>query len=72
MIDAKNGLENHCFQMKNTLNNGKLKEKFSDEDKKTVKDTSQRDFNSLRATKTLVLKNMKPSRRNSRLSSIQS
>jgi len=39
-IDAKNGLENYCFQMKNTLNDDKLKDKFSDEDKKTIEDTS--------------------------------
>ena len=39
-VDAKNGLENYCFQMKNTLNDEKLKDKFSDEDKKTIEDTS--------------------------------
>merc|ERR1712060_552374 len=32
-VDAKNGLENYCFQMKNTLSDEKLKDKFSDEDK---------------------------------------
>ena len=39
-IEAKNGLENYCFQMKNTLNDEKLKDKFSDEDKKTIEDIS--------------------------------
>ena len=39
-VDAKNGLENYCFQMKNTLNDEKLKDKFSDEDKKTIEDCS--------------------------------
>merc|ERR1712170_316900 len=39
-VDAKNGLENYCFQMKNTLNDEKLKDKFSDEDKKTIEDTA--------------------------------
>merc|ERR1712110_285728 len=39
-VDAKNGLENYCFQMKNTLSDEKLKDKFSDEDKKTIEDTS--------------------------------
>jgi len=39
-IDAKNALENYCFQMRNTLNDDKLKDKFSDEDKKTIEDTS--------------------------------
>ena len=37
-VDAKNQLENYCFQMKNTLNDEKLKEKFSDEDKKVIED----------------------------------
>ena len=39
-VDGKNSLENYCFQMKNTLNDEKLKEKFSDEDKKTVEECS--------------------------------
>ena len=39
-VDAKNALENYCFQMKNTLNDEKLKDKFSDEDKKTIEDIS--------------------------------
>ena len=39
-IDAKNALENYCFQMRNTLNDDKLNDKFSDEDKKTIEDTS--------------------------------
>ena len=37
-VDAKNQLENYCFSMKNTLNDEKLKEKFSDEDKKVIED----------------------------------
>jgi heat shock 70kDa protein 1/2/6/8 len=32
-IEAKNGLENYCFQMKNNLTDEKLKDKFTDEDK---------------------------------------
>merc|ERR1712170_318785 len=39
-VEAKNGLENYCFQMKNTLNDDKLKDKFTDEDKKTIEDLS--------------------------------
>ena len=38
-IEAKNGLENYCFQMKNTLNEEKLKTHFTDEDKKTIEET---------------------------------
>merc|ERR1712012_1247646 len=37
-VEAKNGLENYCFQMKNTLNDEKLKEKISDDDKKKIGD----------------------------------
>lgn len=40
-IEAKNGLENYCFQMKNTLSDEKLKEKFSEDDKKVVEETSK-------------------------------
>merc|ERR1711998_697052 len=39
-IEAKNGFENYCFQMKNTLNEEKLKEAFTDEDKTTIQSTA--------------------------------
>merc|ERR1740138_327330 len=39
-IEAKNGFENYCFQMKNTLNEEKLKEAFTDEDKTTIASTA--------------------------------
>jgi len=32
-IEAKNGLENYCYQMKNSLDDEKLKDKFEEEDK---------------------------------------
>jgi L1 cell adhesion molecule like protein len=35
-IEAKNGLENYCFTMRNTLSEEKLKDKFSEEDKSTI------------------------------------
>merc|ERR1719276_853050 len=38
--EAKNGFENYCFQMKNTLNEEKLKAEFTDEEKKTIEDAS--------------------------------
>merc|ERR1712012_862486 len=42
-IEAKNGLENYCFTMRNTLNEEKLKDKFEGGDKeklaKAVQDT---------------------------------
>lgn len=40
-IEAKNSFENHCFQMRNTLNDEKLREKFTEEDKKTIEDLSK-------------------------------
>jgi len=40
-IEAKNGLENYCFTMKNTLNDEKLKEKFTEEDKNIIEETSK-------------------------------
>merc|ERR1712153_282530 len=39
-VQAKNGLENYCFQMKNTLDDEKLKAAFTDDDKKVIQDTS--------------------------------
>lgn len=39
-IEAKNGLENYCFQMKNTLNEEKLKAAFTEDDKKLIEETS--------------------------------
>merc|ERR1712014_405242 len=42
-IEAKNGLENYCFTMRNTLQEEKLKDKFEGDDKdkieKAVQDT---------------------------------
>ena len=40
-IEAKNGFENYCFQMKNTLNEEKLKSAFTDDDKKVIEETSK-------------------------------
>jgi L1 cell adhesion molecule like protein len=35
-VEAKNGLENYCFSMKNTLSDDKLKDKFTEDDTKVV------------------------------------
>merc|ERR1712022_104390 len=35
-IEAKNGLENYCFQMRNTLSDEKLKDKFEGDDKDKI------------------------------------
>ncbi len=40
-VEAKNGLENYCYSMKNTLNDDKLKDKISEEDKKIIEDTAK-------------------------------
>ena len=40
-IEAKNSFENHCFQMRNTLNDEKLREKFTEEDKKLIEELSK-------------------------------
>jgi len=39
-IEAKNGFENYCFQMRNTLNDEKMKNHFTEEDKKTIEETA--------------------------------
>merc|ERR1712188_284341 len=35
-VEAKNGLENYCFTMRNTLQEEKLKDKFEDGDKDKI------------------------------------
>ena len=40
-VEAKNGFENYCFQMKNTLTDEKLKDKFTDEDKTIIEEASK-------------------------------
>merc|ERR1711982_149282 len=35
-VEAKNGLENYCFTMRNTLNEEKLKDKFDAGDKEKI------------------------------------
>ena len=40
-IEAKNGLEHYCYQMKNTLLEEKLKNIFTEEDKKTVEEAAK-------------------------------
>merc|ERR1719230_1023967 len=40
-IEAKNGLENYCFTMRNTLNEEKLKDKFEGGDKENIEKAVQ-------------------------------
>lgn len=35
-IEAKNGLENYTYNIKNALNDEKFKDKFTDEDKEKI------------------------------------
>ena len=35
-VEAKNGLEQYCYSIKNTMKEEKLKDKFTDEDKKKL------------------------------------
>jgi len=37
-IESKNGLENYCYSMKNTLSDEKLKDKFTEDDKKNIEE----------------------------------
>merc|ERR1719397_181384 len=37
-ISAKNGLESYCFNMKTTLDDEKVKDKISEDDKKAISD----------------------------------
>jgi L1 cell adhesion molecule like protein len=39
-VEAKNGLESYCFQMKNTLQDEKLRDKFTADDKKLIEELS--------------------------------
>ena len=40
-IEAKNGFENYCFQMKNTLNDEKMKDIFTTDEKTTIEEASK-------------------------------
>jgi len=40
-IEKKNGLENYCFQMKNQLDDEKMKDKFTEDDKKVITDSTK-------------------------------
>jgi len=37
-IESKNGLESYCYNMKNTMNDEKLKDKITEDDKKIIMD----------------------------------
>jgi len=37
-VEAKNGLESLCFSLRSTMNDEKIKDKISEEDKKSISD----------------------------------
>ena len=39
-IEAKNNLESYCHNIKNTLNDEKLKQVLTDDDKKTIEEVA--------------------------------
>lgn len=41
VIETRNGLENYCYNCKNTLNDEQFKEKFTEEDRQTVETKAQ-------------------------------
>jgi len=40
-IETKNGLENYCFSMKNTLNDENLKSKMTESDKSIIEESTK-------------------------------
>merc|ERR1740123_816080 len=70
-IEAKNGFENYCFQMKNTLNEEKLKAEFTDEEKSTIESMSADVSNGSRATQKPTVTPSRASKRSLRPSSTQ-
>jgi heat shock 70kDa protein 1/2/6/8 len=40
-IDARNGLESYCFQLKNSVNDEQLKQKYTEDDKKLIETMTQ-------------------------------
>merc|ERR1739845_122714 len=48
-VTAKNGLENFCFQLKNSCNDEKLNDKLTAEEKQTIEDIAKEGLSSSRA-----------------------
>merc|ERR1711943_33340 len=68
-VEAKNGLEAYAFQIKNQLNDEKLKDKFSEEDKTAIEEMSKDALQWLDPTLKLPPKSMRPNKRKSKESS---
>merc|ERR1712146_595277 len=70
-IQAKNGLENYCYSMKNTLNDEKLKGKVSEEDKSTILSKVEETIKWLDANQDNEKENTKQSKKNWKESATQ-
>merc|ERR1712139_93369 len=63
-IQAKNGLENYCYSMENTMNDEKLKGKVSEEDKATIMGKVEETIKWLDANQEARKKNTKQNKKN--------
>merc|ERR1712007_283877 len=71
-VNAKNGLESYCFQVKNVLNDDKMKDKLTEEDQKVIDDIFKEGIQFLESNPDAEAASMKPSRRRWKLSLIPS
>jgi len=71
-IEAKNGLENYCFTMRNTLQEEKLKDKFENDDKEKIEKAVQETIDWLDKNQLLRRVSSKQSRRSLRALSTRS
>merc|ERR1712146_48589 len=62
-VEAKNGLENYCYSMKNTVSDEKLKDKISPDDKKTIEDAVDKALSWLEQNSWLKRRSLATSRR---------
>merc|ERR1711943_107676 len=68
-VEAKNGLEAYCLQIKNQLQEEELKDKFTEDDKKVIEELSKDALQWLDPTLKLPPKSMRPNKRKSKESS---
>merc|ERR1712150_304732 len=71
-IDAKNGLESYCFNMKNTLEDENIKGKIDENDQKPSWTSAMMPSAGLMVTKQLKLRNLKKNKKNWNLFAIPS
>merc|ERR1719231_1365550 len=71
-VEAKNGLENYCYSMKNTLGDDKLKDKISADDKSKAEKAIDDALAWLESNQLAEKEEFEPSRRRSRASARRS